>query len=300
MFKDYYQILGVDRMATEEEIKRSFRQLAMEYHPDSNQMPGSHERFLAINEAYQVLGDSSKRGLYNFKYDGYKNGKVYSTPSFHAGSSTKTPPQDPYQDRPTQEQYEAWQAAMKRKAKAQNREFSQYVPWVRLVALIGILLSFGLALDYLLIQPSPVQTVRGVSLTFGPGRELSAMAETDDYSFLLDPQKADRLGRGDQVIIHKTPYMDIVTEVEVWKPMNLQEAQLRELYRESKTKDKQGPDTSFYPHYGIYNIFSFFLVGLVIASIMGLVIQNRPGFLFKMGLLNIFLLILTIVITLQS
>lgn len=63
--KDYYAILGVPRNASEEEIRRAFRRLALEWHPDRNKSPEAAERFKEINEAYQVLSDPQKRATYD-------------------------------------------------------------------------------------------------------------------------------------------------------------------------------------------------------------------------------------------
>ncbi len=62
---DYYDLLGVSRGDTEEDIRRAFRKKAMEYHPDRNRSPGAEEKFKEINEAYQVLTDSKKRAQYD-------------------------------------------------------------------------------------------------------------------------------------------------------------------------------------------------------------------------------------------
>jgi molecular chaperone DnaJ len=63
--QDYYEILGVPRNASEEEIRRAFRKLAFQYHPDHNKNLGAEDKFKEINEAYQVLSDPEKRSSYD-------------------------------------------------------------------------------------------------------------------------------------------------------------------------------------------------------------------------------------------
>lgn len=63
--RDYYDILGVSRTADESEIKKAFRRLAREHHPDVNQDPGAEDRFKEIAEAYEVLSDAERRSVYD-------------------------------------------------------------------------------------------------------------------------------------------------------------------------------------------------------------------------------------------
>ena len=63
--RDYYEALGVARDASQAEVKRAFRRLAMKYHPDRNQDGGAEERFREANEAYEVLSDPERRGAYD-------------------------------------------------------------------------------------------------------------------------------------------------------------------------------------------------------------------------------------------
>ena len=63
--RDYYDVLGVSRGATGEEIKKAYRKMAFEYHPDRNKDPAAEEKFKEVNEAYEVLSDSQKRANYD-------------------------------------------------------------------------------------------------------------------------------------------------------------------------------------------------------------------------------------------
>ena len=59
--RDYYEILGLPRNASPDDVKSAFRKLARQYHPDVSQEPNTEERFKEINESYAVLSDPEKR-----------------------------------------------------------------------------------------------------------------------------------------------------------------------------------------------------------------------------------------------
>jgi len=63
--RDYYEVLGVSRSAGDEEIKKAFRRLAKQYHPDANKEQGAEARFIEINEAYEILSDPQKCAAYD-------------------------------------------------------------------------------------------------------------------------------------------------------------------------------------------------------------------------------------------
>ena len=84
--RDYYEVLGVDRSASDVEIKRAFRRLAREVHPDVSDAPDAGERFKEVVEAYEVLSKSETRQLYDrFGHAGLRSGGFRPTP-FDFGS----------------------------------------------------------------------------------------------------------------------------------------------------------------------------------------------------------------------
>jgi molecular chaperone DnaJ len=76
--KDYYGVLGVDRDASEDQIKKAYRKLAMQYHPDVNDSPEAADKFKEIGEAYEVLHDANKRALYDRGGDPMGGGQGFS------------------------------------------------------------------------------------------------------------------------------------------------------------------------------------------------------------------------------
>src|SRR5699024_6094359 len=80
-FKDYYKTLGVEPDASADEIRRAYRKLARQYHPDRNKEAGSEDRFKEIGEAYEALKDPEKRKRYDqVRAGGWRGGDDFEPP----------------------------------------------------------------------------------------------------------------------------------------------------------------------------------------------------------------------------
>jgi curved DNA-binding protein len=87
-YKDYYKILGVGRDASAEDIKRAYRKLARQYHPDKNKAKGAEDKFKEANEANEVLSDPKKRAAYDQLGANWKAGQNFTPPPGWEGMFT--------------------------------------------------------------------------------------------------------------------------------------------------------------------------------------------------------------------
>ncbi|MDR2529214.1 MAG: DnaJ domain-containing protein [Synergistaceae bacterium] len=89
-YKDYYGILGVERAASQDDIRKAYRKLAKKYHPDVSKDKNADARYREINEAYEVLKDSNKRSRYDTLGENWRQGQDFAPPSdWDAGGRVK-------------------------------------------------------------------------------------------------------------------------------------------------------------------------------------------------------------------
>ncbi|MEM6767134.1 MAG: J domain-containing protein [Bacteroidota bacterium] len=194
-FKDYYQILQVNRTASEEEIRQAFRRLAKRFHPDSNPDERARAIFNEINEAHQVLSDAQKRKNYDFQYTLLlqflqQNGNVP-----HPGMGAAR----------TRRQF--------REPPKVSRALKIYANVAQVFTFMALLFSITLLTDYLLPRKPYVEMVNG----YGELEDQSKgyRVHTMHSDFQVEKDVANYMQLGELIGIYRTKLYAIVDQISV-------------------------------------------------------------------------------------
>ena len=252
--------MNIDRYATEIQIKKAYRDLALKYHPDKAGAFGSHQKFTEINEAYQVLSRKDHRENYNFIYDYEYIDKKRQ----HADAIfTETVNWRKNGER------RQWRHPFYARGE-DSVDLTPYIKSVRIISMLSFLFTFLIILDYFLPKTNYEQTVLAKLTTYKSMNTI--VIATEDFEFPLNYQYSKMIRAGDKAVVSLSPIFGIQYKLSVESRM-----------------DK----FVFNPHYSIYNIFAFFLVILLVTSYIGLYQKrNNPELIFSAGVANVFLSLL--------
>lgn len=187
---DLYKVLGVEKTATQDEIKKAFRKLAIQYHPDKN--PGdaaAEEKFKEINAAYSVLGDEQKRAQYDtygsadaYAHSSYGQGG-YANGAYGTGGATGDPFWDWFSQAASQAEYRAYTSEEYSRRRRASRPLTRKAALSMLIRSILIfLISAGfIKYSFLFLPIGPIICLSGL---------INGVTNTiRSIGYLIDPEK---------------------------------------------------------------------------------------------------------------
>jgi hypothetical protein len=254
--KDYYQILGVGRQASTEEIKRAFRKLAIAYHPDRNPSKEAESFIKEVIEAYQILEDPVQRALYDSLISG-------DTPNEYAKPTR--PHRDPrYRRRPPDPTYKSQKTQM-------LEMMENYMPVALAVSWFTLIFSVALIFDFGAKPEKKTEVI--VAFKNQVFRSESGRRFVTDMGneFKIDLHDGLKLSRGESITVLYSPWMKV--------PLYLINSQSHEKVAIPAT---------------IYGNFIFAPIILLMASITGVGYRKGILFRFNLGIVNFLLFVLNI------
>jgi hypothetical protein len=262
--KDYYLILGVERTASDRDIKRTYRRLAILYHPDKNPSGGAEAQFKEINEAYEVLSDPASKALYDERLNNPAIDSSFESPPFH---------RDPAYRRKTTQRRST--------GPSERTLFMQsMLKFSRLLFYFGCFWCSVLIVDYL--APAAVQDEIVTSdiseLSRLISRESIDLLVTDQkHHFHVQPSEMAHFPTGSTLHIYTSSILSAVLKVE-------------------------NHDGTFIVNNlaSIYRNFSFAPIMLLLSCLTGLIIRRGLEFHVNLGIVVFLLMILNIVFIFTS
>jgi DnaJ-class molecular chaperone with C-terminal Zn finger domain len=259
--KNYYEILGVAVTASDGEIKRAFRKLALQYHPDKNPSPQAETFFKELNEAYEALSDPQTKLVYDEILLGSQ--AVIETPS--------RPHRDPrYHKRPPG----SYRPGNSKKEQLRTM-MNEYLEYTRIATKVALVFCFLLIADFFLPEKqSQLQILSMAKYGSRGSRNYTLELETSDGNIIkLNKKEKAQFEAGSITTLYLSPWLSV--------PLRLEN---------NRTHYKARIPVS------IYGNFIFFPVMLLISATLGMMPWKVLEFKFNLGIVNFVLLMLTIVL----
>ena len=200
---DYYQTLGVKYSASHEEIKRAYRKLAVQYHPDKNPDPAAENIFKNINEAYDVLGDPVKKSMYDLKFRSPFASTPHEAPRRH-----RDPAYQPHRPKvPRKSERERLRDIMR-----------EYMPWAMRITQFCFVFSLLILVDYALPYRVTHQKIVETSVRRTISRNYATtwwVMKTDRGQTIdIAYEFSDHFAKGREIDISSTWLFDVPRKVE--------------------------------------------------------------------------------------
>jgi curved DNA-binding protein CbpA len=260
----YYDILGVTRSATESEIKRAYRKLAVVYHPDKNPDPSAEQLFKLINEAYEVLGDPPKRS----RYDQELTSSV--------GVQTSSPP-----PRHRDPAYRPRRARPRRKSESERLRdmMAQYLPYTARISMLCFGLCVLLAIDYLSPRQQTTENIEYVTQRRDHGRTGTIIKwvihTTSGHAIDIPSERSMYFMPGERVHLYQSRFFKIPVQIDA-------------------------PRNSLALSSNIYGNFMFAPIALMMVSGLGVLARRDVDYGFNLGVATFIIFIFFIAIILIS
>ncbi len=266
MLRNYYIDLGLEKNATENEIKKAFRKLALIYHPDKNSSPIATRKFAQINEAYQTLSNASKKQIYDAAYKAQFD--IFSN----------SPPKT------YKQQYKKY--AQKKDVHVKKKAKLNYSKKSKKIAYYFNLISFIFVLFIFIDVFLPKKKVKIYS--FKVERQESLRIIKDEINFPIVNQKfISALRWLDSLEIEKTFVFNID-----FKIIGFINPQIR--YYQSEWKNVEKLKVSAKPAFGIYQLFMFAPILLILFSALGSFYNKKTNYTVDMAVTVVLLDIYTL------
>ncbi len=236
--KNYYEILGISAKASDQDIKRAYRSLAMRYHPDRNKSHDAHEAFVSIQEAYNTLSDPVKRNTYDYYY-GYSSSSTGSGNYTYSNRQQTNRPNyaESFRQRAQEEERKRQQNEVEfekikqRSRENKKREDADLFVLLKAVNYVCLFLSLIFFLDICL----PKALTKDETVKFDPDKN-NKNYHTQHASFRFSESSFIPIYIGDKLSLETTPIFGFVYKV---KTVNDQEVT-------TEPSVKWGPHSIFY------------------------------------------------------